>query len=76
MLTEQTSTLSKVDGNGNQASFNRPQGIYFDSSSKNLIIIDFGFNSIRKMNQSGFYFYFLNIFFLESKNSQQNIQIK
>ena len=49
-----------VDGNGNQASFYNPQGLYFDSSSKNLIIADNLFRSVRKMNQSGFHIY-LNI---------------
>ena len=50
-----------ADGNGNQASFNNPQGIYFDSYSNNLIIADQGYYSIRKMNQSGFPFIsFLN----------------
>ena len=55
-----TNNQGKVDGNGNQASFSSPKGIYFDSSSKNLIIVDQGYHYIRKMNQSGFHFYFLN----------------
>ena len=48
-----------LDGNGNQASFNSPQGIYFDSFSNNLLIADSYNNVIRSMNQSG-----LNILFL------------
>ena len=55
-----TSNQGKVDGYGNQASFSNLQGIYFDSSSKNLIIADNGNYAVRKMNQSGFHFYFLN----------------
>ena len=53
-----TTKQGKVDGNGNQASFNNPLGIYFASSSKNLIVAEIGFYSIRKMNQSGFTFLF------------------
>ena len=48
-----TNNYGIIDGNGNQATFNDPFGIYFDSSSQNLIIADNGFYSIRKMNQSG-----------------------
>ena len=51
-----TSNQGKIDGSGNQASFGQPQGIYFDYSSKNMTIVDAGFYSIRKMNQSGFHF--------------------
>ena len=40
-----------LDGNGQQASFNYPTGIHFDSLSKNLIIV--ASQNIRKMNQSG-----------------------
>ena len=43
----------KVDGSGQQASFNYPQGIYFDPISKNLFIADYFNVLIRKMNQSG-----------------------
>ena len=43
----------KIDGNGHQASFNGPQGIYFDSSSRSLFVTDSYFFYIRKMNQSG-----------------------
>ena len=49
-------SLGEIDGNGIQASIGSPQGIYFDSSSKNLLVVDQGFNSIRKMNQSGLFF--------------------
>ena len=48
-----TNKLEKVDGNRNQASFFSPWGIYFDSSSKNLIIADYLFTFVRKINQSG-----------------------
>ena len=48
-----TTSQGKVDGNGNQASFDNPWGIYFDSSSKDLMIVDNYYFSIRKMNQSG-----------------------
>ena len=33
-----TNNYGIIDGNGNQATFNDPFGIYFDSSSQNLII--------------------------------------
>ena len=53
LITELTTSLGKADGNGNQASFNNSQGIYFDSFSKNLIIADYMNYAVRKMNQSG-----------------------
>ena len=53
LTTMLLNNLGMVDGNGNQASFNSPQGIYFDPTSKNLLIADTYFYSIRKMNQSG-----------------------
>ena len=56
MNTVATSINKKVDGNGNQATFFYPYGIYFDSSSNSLIIADLFFASIRKMNQSGLSF--------------------
>ena len=48
-----TTHTEKIDGDGQQASFGRAEGLYFDSSSKVLFITDQGFSSIRKMNQSG-----------------------
>ena len=48
-----TNNQGEIDGDGNQASFYKPQGIYFDSSSKNLFVADSVFYSVRKMNQSG-----------------------
>ena len=53
LLTLVNSSMGMVNGNGQQTSFNNPWGIYFDPSSKKLIIADNGFFSIRKMNQSG-----------------------
>ena len=51
-----SSTIGFANGFGAQARFYLPSGIYFDSSSKNLIIADNGNYAIRKMNQSGFIF--------------------
>ena len=48
-----TNKFGMVDGTGQQASFNRPQAMYFDSTTKDLIIINNQFFSTRKMNQSG-----------------------
>ena len=53
MINYVLNNFGKIDGNGNQASFDFPQGIYFDISSQNLLIADSSFYSIRKMNQSG-----------------------
>ena len=68
LTTILTSTEGKVDGNGLQASFDGSQGIYFDSSSKNLIIGDIRYFSIRKMNQSGLWIFFPFLSFPTTKN--------
>ena len=62
--------MGKVDGNGQQTSFKQPQGIYFDPSSKKLIIADNKFYSIRKMNQSGT---LVDRSSISSKNQQKQI---
>ena len=63
-----------LDGNGQTSSFSNPQGIYFDSSSNNLIIADGGYYSIRQMNQSGslLEFFFKN----EPKFTKKTIEKK
>ena len=52
-----------TNGFGTQASFNRPQGIYFNSISKNLVIADNGNYAIRIMNQTGEFLSFRTFFF-------------